>query len=192
IGGKKHKVALSHKEHGKGTILAESSGNSTDHVEEEGQDIEQDNSRSKQPEPDLSHGHVEQSTAAATTPPQTSKPSKRSGKLGTIGGAKAPHKSTKTNLQEDNTSSSPIVQQPSKDDDHAGVDKLSGEWQNSAELPPPLPASSRRTNELREEHKSDKEESPEERADRKRQELRRQLETGGKCQTKPAKKKRKF
>ncbi|KAF3484096.1 uncharacterized protein GIQ15_03420 [Arthroderma uncinatum] len=188
IGGKKQKGTLSHKGLGKGTSPVASSGHKTDDASgEEVKSTEQGNFRSKQLQPDLSHGYNEQSTT--TTPPQTAKPPKRSGKLGTIGGAKASRKLAKTNLQEESTSNDTALQQPSKDD--GGYSNKRGEEQEPAIPSPPSPDSTRRTNEVKEQE-PDKDESPEERANRKRQELRRQLELADKGNTKPAKKKRRF
>ncbi|KAM5462346.1 hypothetical protein MauCBS54593_008044 [Microsporum audouinii] len=186
IGGKKQKDISGHKVHGKESIPAASSGNTTDDAEEnenEDENRNQANNRSKQREPNLSPGRHEQSVAAP-------KPHKRSGKLGTIGGAKDSQKSAKT--QERNVSSSTAFFLDSEGGSDHGAGKVMNEGQESTKPTLPLPASSRSTGQQGEEQKSDNEESPEEKADRKRQELRRQLEMGDKGQSKPAKKKRKF
>ncbi|EFR03079.1 hypothetical protein MGYG_06076 [Nannizzia gypsea CBS 118893] len=184
IGGKKQKEPLDLNPGGEEAASAASSRDKTDSPEAGEEDGGRYNITSKQEEPDLSHGHKEQSTTS-------SKSCKRSGKLGTIGGVKASHKSAMTNVQGRNASNTEISQD-SEDGGHHDTNKLIGKEGDPTNPSLSLPSMSSTTGEPKAESNQVKEESPEERADRKRQELRRQLETADKGQSKPAKKKRRF
>ncbi|GBF66545.1 hypothetical protein TMEN_9265 [Trichophyton mentagrophytes] len=183
IGGKKQKESLSQSLGGEEDALAASSWGKTDSPEAEERGGDHFNSTSKQQPPDLSHGHNEQSTV-------TAKPHKRSGKLGIIGGSKASSKLA--NVEGRNTPYNTTVLQDTQDGSHHEAGRLVDTREGPAQQSPSLPPKSSATDETKAENTPDKEESPEERADRKRQELRRQLEAANKGQNKPAKKKRRF
>ncbi|OAL70968.1 hypothetical protein A7D00_4630 [Trichophyton violaceum] len=182
IGGKKQEESLSRSLGGKEDALAASSWGKTDSPEAEEGGCDHFNSASKQ-KPDLSHEHSEQSTA-------TAKPHKRGGKLGIIGGSKASSKLA--NVEGRNTSYNTAILQDTKDGSHHESGRLVDTREGPAQQSPSLPPKSSAVDETKAENIPDKEESPEERADRKRQELRRQLEAANKGQNNPAKKKRRF
>ncbi|DAA79710.1 TPA_exp: Uncharacterized protein A8136_0483 [Trichophyton benhamiae CBS 112371] len=183
IGGKTQKESSSQSLGGKDDALATSSWGKTDSPEAEEGGGDHSNSASKQQPPDLSHGHNEQSTA-------TAKPHKRSGRLGIIGGSKASSKFA--NVKGRNTSYNTTILQDTKDSSHHEASRMVDTREGPAQELPSLPPKSSAIDQTKAENTPGKEESPEERADRKRQELRRQLEAANKGQNKPAKKKRRF